>query len=392
MTTPQATVIDMGPITHVIPEDPEPKSIDPQDELLRRHYRLGHLPFDRIKQLSNKGQLPKHLVTCHTPFCAACQYGKMTKRPWRVKADNKETAKTATYPGQVVSMDQLESTSPGFIAQLKGTLTQQRYKYATVFVDQFSRYTFVYLQKRVTSQETVMDKHVFKRSAEQCGVKIKHYHADNGHFADNAFIQDCQTNRQSLLYCGVNAHFQNSIAERRIRDLQERTRTSMLYAMNKWKKIVIINLWPYATRHANDVANATPRKGQELSPLELFSGVQIAPKLRHFHAFGYPTYMLDNALQSGQGAPKWKERSRLGVYLRPSPNHARSIARVLNPRTGHVYPQFHVKFDAFFETVQAKATDLDAPDPEWKHLSCFATKRGTPKSVTKGGLDGLLAP
>ena len=181
----------MEPITHVIPDDLEPKSLDPQDELLRWHYRPGHLPFDRIKQLANKGQLPKRLLTCHAPFCAACQYGKMTKRPWRVKGDNKGTAKTATYPGQVVSVDQLESTSPGFIAQLKGTLTQQRYKYAT----------FVYLQKRVTSQETVMAKHVFKRSAKQCGVKIIHYHADNGHFTDNAFIQDCQANRQSLSYC-----------------------------------------------------------------------------------------------------------------------------------------------------------------------------------------------
>ena len=392
ITQPQTTVVDLGPITHVIPEDPEPKSLDPQDELLRWHYRLGHLPFDRIKQLANKRQLPKRLLTCHTPFCAACKYGKMTKRPWRVKGDDKGTAKTATYPGQVVSVDQLESTSPGFIAQLKGTLTQQRYKYTTIFVDQFSRYTFVYLQKCITSQETVMAKHAFERSAEQRGVKIKHYHADNGQFADNAFIQDCQANRQILSYCGVNAHFQNGIAERRIRDLQERTRTSMLYAMNKWRKMVIINLWPYAMRHANDIANATPRKGQELSPLELFSGVQIAPKLRHFHAFGCPTYVLDNALQSGQGAPKWKERSRLRVYLGPSPNHARSIELVLNPRTGHMSPQFHIKFDDFFETVQAKVTDVDAPDPEWKYLSGFAMKKGTPKSVTKGGLDGLLAP
>ena len=86
----------------------------------------------------------------------------------------------AMHPGQIVLVDQLESTSPGFIAQLKGTLTQQRYKYATVFVDQYSRYTFVYLQKHITSQETVMAKHAFERSAEQCGVKIIHYHADNG--------------------------------------------------------------------------------------------------------------------------------------------------------------------------------------------------------------------
>ena len=82
--------------------------MDPQDELLRWHYYLGHLPFDRIKQLANKGQLPKRLLNCHTPFCAACQYGKMTKSPWRVKGDDKATAKKATYPGQVVLVDQME--------------------------------------------------------------------------------------------------------------------------------------------------------------------------------------------------------------------------------------------------------------------------------------------
>ena len=157
----------------------------------------------------------------------------MTKQPWRVKGHNKGTSKTATQPGQIVSVDQLESTSPGFIAQLKGTLTQQRYKYATVFVDQFSGYTFIYLQKHITSQENVMAKHTFERSAEQRGMKILHYHADNGQFMDTAFIQDCQVSRQSLLCCSINAHFQNGIAEHRIRDLQERTWTSMLYAINK---------------------------------------------------------------------------------------------------------------------------------------------------------------
>ena len=86
--------------------------------------------------------------------------------------------------------------------------------------------------------------------------------------------------------------------------------------------------------------------------------------------------MLDNALQSGQGAPKWKKHSRLGVYLGPPPNHTRSLALVLSPRTGHVSPQFHIKFDDFIETVQDKSTDLDAPDSKWKYLSGFATKRG----------------
>ena len=183
----------------------------------------------------------------------------------------------------------------------------QRYKYATVFVDQFSGYTFVYLQKHLTSKETVTAKHAFESSADQRGVKILHYHADNGRFADNAFIPNCKAQQQGLSYCGVNAHFQNGIAERRIWDLQEQTRTSMLYAMNKWKWMILICLWPYAIRHANDVANVTPRKGEDLSPLEWFTGVNVMPKLRHFHAFGCPTYVLDNELQSDQGTPKWKQ-------------------------------------------------------------------------------------
>ena len=78
----------------------------------------------------------------------------------------------ATQPGQIVFVDQLESNSPGFVAQLKGILMQQCYKYATVFINQFSGYTFVYLQKHITRKEAVMAKHAFKHLAEQCGVKM----------------------------------------------------------------------------------------------------------------------------------------------------------------------------------------------------------------------------
>ena len=101
----------------------------------------------------------------------------------------------------------------------------------------------------------------------------------------------------------------------------------------------------------------------------------MAQKLRLFHSFGCPAFGLDNALQSGQGLPKWSARSRLGVYLGTSPNHTRSVALILNPRTGHVSPQFHVKFDDCFETIKAKSTSSDQHDPEWKYLSGFAVSK-----------------
>ena len=51
----------------------------------------------------------------------------------------------------------------------------------------------------------------------------------------------------------------------------------------------------------------------------------------------------------------------------------------------------HQVYD-FFETVQAKSTDLDAPDPEWKYISGFVTKKGPTKEGAKGGLDSVLVP
>eukprot|EP00957_Ditylum_brightwellii_P150919 11491463-Ditylum_brightwellii.AAC.1 len=57
----------------------------------------------------------------------------MTRKEWRIKTkQNKGQVKKATTPGQVVSVDQLESTTPGFVVQLKGILTIKRYKAATV--------------------------------------------------------------------------------------------------------------------------------------------------------------------------------------------------------------------------------------------------------------------
>ena len=76
------------------------------------------------------------------------------------------------------------------------------------------------------SFETVQAKIAFERYSEERGVHICHYHANNGRFADKGFIYNCQLNNQRLTYSGVSTHFQNGIADKRIQDLQEGTRTS----------------------------------------------------------------------------------------------------------------------------------------------------------------------
>ena len=86
----------------------------------------------------------------------------------------------------------------GLIAQLKGKPTISRYQGATIYVDHFSRLSFVYLQKQLTSEEPLKGKKAFERYCEARGVMVKHYHADNGRFADNAFVNHVATSCQSI--------------------------------------------------------------------------------------------------------------------------------------------------------------------------------------------------
>ena len=125
----------------------------------------------------------------------------------------------------------MESSTFDFIAQLKGNLTTKSYQYATIFVDHYSKFGFIYLHKTLLSEETVQAKKAFEVYASNHNVTILHYHADNGHFSDNAFISHCQQKDQSLTYYGVNAHHQNGVAEKLIPDLQDQARM-VLYAMH----------------------------------------------------------------------------------------------------------------------------------------------------------------
>jgi hypothetical protein len=75
-------------------------------------------------------------------------------------------------------------------------------------------------------------------------------------------------------------------------------------------------------------------------------------------------------MQSGKKLPKWEVRSRMGIYLGMSMQHARSVALVLQLKTGHVSPQFHVTFDPKFETVRQSLGNLSPPS-EWQKICGF---------------------
>jgi hypothetical protein len=107
-------------------EDTQLAANDDQTELMRWHYRLGHLPFVKLKQLALNREIPKKLAKVKPPKCTGCLFGAMTKIPWRGK-ETKASHKVfiATKPGECNSVNQMTSTNVRFYAQMKGKLTKK---------------------------------------------------------------------------------------------------------------------------------------------------------------------------------------------------------------------------------------------------------------------------
>jgi transposase InsO family protein len=353
-------------------EDQQPTSA--AAELLQYHHRFGHISFRRLQEMARQRVIPKRLAKCPVPACSACLYAKAIKRQWRHRTPNNVIASSKpTKPGERISVDQMVSPTPGLIAQMTGILTTKRYAYATIYVDQVSRLSFVWLQKTATAEETVEGKIAFEKYALDRGVKVLNYHADNGVFRAHKWVDACRSNGQGLSFAGVNAHHQNGMAERRIGELQSLARTMLIHANKRWPKVATANLWPYAIRMANDVLNEAPslRIASRKSPLQVFADTNVNPNAKHWKPFGCPVYVLDSALQQGKIHHKWKQRSRVGIYIGRSPQHARNVALVLNIQTGLVSPQFHVKFDPSFHTVK-QSPEMDSL---WQIKAGFVAQR-----------------
>ena len=133
-----------------------------QVELLQWHYKLGHFSFIKLQYLPKLGILSRRLITVKPPICSGCLYWAMHRVPWRRKGKKENEIREATEPGQCVSVDQMESTTPALIAQLKGRLTTQRYNSATIFVNHYSKLRYIYLHTSLSSLETEETKRSFK--------------------------------------------------------------------------------------------------------------------------------------------------------------------------------------------------------------------------------------
>ncbi len=110
----------------VIVDEEDRGSRTATSELLQQHYKFGHISFEKLQKMAEQGILPKRLAKCNVPSCSACLYAKATRRQWRNKTrQNANKRGEPLKPGDVISVDQMVSQTPGLIAQMTGFLTKK---------------------------------------------------------------------------------------------------------------------------------------------------------------------------------------------------------------------------------------------------------------------------
>ena len=237
-------------------------------------------------------------------MCPGCAYGKVHRKQWRYKGiRNLRKIRPATHPGNVVSIDQLVSPTPGFVPIHRGKPTNQRYVGCTVFVDHFSDLTYIHLMTELNAEKTVESKLAFERYAKKYNITIQHYHSDNGLFSTKLFKSSIAKCNQTLSFCGVNAHHQNGKAENRIRDVTQGARTALLHANHRWPKAIHASLWPAAMKNYVNICNNIPttyvpssknkidkrfvKPGTfTASPYSKFTGIETPLNPKIFYPFG----------------------------------------------------------------------------------------------------------
>ena len=370
---------------------------NPQKDLLRWHYRFGHLGMQKLKDLlcrlpfSNLEKF-RPLAKCPPCLCEICQYAKQTRKTTKGKISSTDTKvdghlkENILRAGERVSVDHFESRLKGRTFTSFGGETADSYRGGCVFVDHMSGHLHVELQVGFSATETIRAKQNFEQLAGSHGVPIQSYLGDNGAFKAHAFERHIRESNQQIKYCGVNAHHQNGIAERSIRTVSEKARAMLLHAAIHWKDGVSSNLWPMAVQYAAYQYNHLPNSTGH-APADLFTGSTFPRhKLFQMHTWGCPVYVLDPKLQQGKKLPRWDPRARRGMFVGFSSVHSSDVPLVLNLQTGHISPQFHVVFDDDFSTVSSLPSTDDIPD-FWSKLSLDPMEELSPSIVTRIPLD-----
>ena len=387
-----------------------------QKRLLLDHFRFGHVSMKIIQSLYREpsdedtpfidvtSNCPpcvqptvREQLTCPIPKCEICEIARARRRSAGAKRSQPTDSVPSLRvddlePGDCFSVDQYESSVRGRLPHTRGREgTSSRYRGGTLFYDHASGKIFARHQVSLDATDTISSKRSVERESLGSGVFVKEYHSDNGIFSSKDFEEALMNDEQFIKKSGVGAKHQNAVAERAIGTVQNMARAMLLHVRIHWPEEFDSAHWPFALDYAIWIYNHIPIADKaNMCPDEIFSKTKLGCwALRRARVFGCPTYVLDNRLQDGKKIPKWQPRARTGMFLGFSNEHSSTVGLILNLKTGHISPQFHVVYDELFTTVTTDmAIDLEENWLDlWKNSREFYLEDWDP--TIDGELPGL---
>ncbi len=162
---------------------------DPEKELLRWHYKLGHISLKRILWMFRQGFLSNserqrrlQMRACQLtrgPLCTACQYAKMKRRPTPgsltkvIPTQVGALSRNKLFPGQMVSVDHFHSNPKGRLLDTYGKeADDKRFVGGCIFVDHASSYVHVEFQPSLSAHYTLRAKTDFETLCSSLGVVV----------------------------------------------------------------------------------------------------------------------------------------------------------------------------------------------------------------------------
>ncbi|GJX27089.1 pol polyprotein [Tanacetum coccineum] len=166
------------------------------------HGRLGHVNFNSMRRLIKFNSIPNFHIDSKYK-CETCVEAKLTRSSFK-------SVKRKTEPLDMIHTD---------ICDLKSLPTKGGNKYFITFIDDCTKYCYVYLLK---SKDEAIDKFVlYKTKVEnQFGQKIKVVRSDRGGEYVSSFAELCAKHGIRHEFTAPYSPQQNGIAERKNRTLK----------------------------------------------------------------------------------------------------------------------------------------------------------------------------
>ncbi|KAJ9556794.1 LOW QUALITY PROTEIN: hypothetical protein OSB04_011408 [Centaurea solstitialis] len=252
------------------------------------HGRLGHVNFNSIQRLSKLNCIPNCDIDSKYK-CPICVVAKLTRTSFQ-SIDSK------TEPLDLIHTD---------VCDLKSIPTRGGNKYFITFIDDSTKYCYVYLLK---SKDEAIDKFmVYKTEVEnQLNKKIKVVRSDRGGEYVSPFAEICSQNGIRHEFTAPYSPQQNGIAERKNRTLKEMV-NAMLISSG------IRTCGGEAVLSANYILNKIPRKKKDESPYELW--MSRKPSYKYLRVWGCLAKVV-------VPPPKVQKTQNRGLYIHWLPQNS----------------------------------------------------------------------